>query len=79
MPGIEEPVPEAAYIVVGVVLRADDGKEKLVVTPDGRHDSADGTAALVAFQERCFAGRVEVVAREGKRPTRNDGEMPMAD
>ena len=76
--GIAEPVREAVGIVVGVVLRADDVEDKLVVAADGRRYSADEIAALVAFQERYFDSHVEAIARPDKRPTGGDDEMPMA-
>ena len=75
---IDDVVQEAVGIVVGVVRRADDVEDKLVVAADGRCYAADEIAALVAFQERYFDSRIEVVAHEGERPTRSDDEMPMA-
>lgn len=65
--GVYEPVTQASGVVVGVVLRADDVEDKLVVAPEGKRYSAAQIQALVEFQERFFDSRV-VVAGDDARP-----------
>lgn len=54
---------------VGVVIafkrRSVDIEDSLVVTTDGRPRPASEVAALVAFQERFFAGRIEALPVAG--------------
>jgi inorganic pyrophosphatase len=61
--GVYEPVREASGVVIGIVVRADDVEDKLVVAAAGKHYSAEQIQALVEFQERFFDSRV-VVALE---------------
>src|SRR5436853_2593982 len=56
--GVFEPVSEASGVVIGVVLRADDAEDKLVVAPEGKLYSAEQIEALVEFQERFFVSRI---------------------
>ena len=56
--GVFEPVGRAQGVVIGIVLRADDNEDKLVVAPEGQRYSAEQIAALVEFQERYFDSRV---------------------
>jgi inorganic pyrophosphatase len=60
-------VEEASGVVIGIVVRADDVEDKLVVAPEGRRYSAKQIEALVEFQERFFDSRV-VVELEAASP-----------
>ena len=68
--GIHAPVAEARGVVIGLVLRADDVEDKLVVAPPGHTYTAEQIAALVAFQERFFSSRVVVAAGQQAQPAR---------
>lgn len=59
--GPDRPVAEATGIAIAVVRRADDAEDKLVVATDGRLRTAAEIGALVAFQERFFASRIEAL------------------
>lgn len=56
--GVETPVPELEGVVIGLVLRADDVEDKLVVAPAGQRFSASEIRAAVDFQERFFNSRI---------------------
>lgn len=62
--GPDRPVAEATGVVIAVVRRADDVEDKLVVATDGRARPAAEIAASIAFQERFFASRIEVLPVE---------------
>lgn len=55
---LEAAVTTVEGVVVGVVLRADDTEDKLVVAPSGRAYSADEIQERVHFQEQFFDSRV---------------------
>lgn len=59
--GPERPVAEATGDVIAVVRRSDDVEDKLVVATDGCPRPAPEIAALIDFQERYFASRVEAL------------------
>lgn len=58
--GVEIPVSECEGVVIGLVLRADDVEDKLVVAPPGQRFSAADIRAAVDFQERFFTSRIVV-------------------
>jgi inorganic pyrophosphatase len=62
--GVAEPLARFTGVVIGVVLRADDVEDKLVVAPPGTPADAGAIAAVLAFQEQYFASRVEVLRTE---------------
>jgi len=62
--GTYEPVAEATGVVIGIVLRADDVEDKLVVAPEGKWYSAEQVRALIEFQERFFDSRVVIEPRK---------------
>lgn len=64
---------EATGIVIGVVRRADDIEDKLVVATDGRPRPAAEIAALVAFQERFFATQIEALLVNAADEASGDG------
>jgi inorganic pyrophosphatase len=69
--GVDEPVREAHGIVIGVVLRADDVEDKLLIAPAGRRFSEVEIRELVDFQEQFFDSRVVLAADSaiGRRET----------
>ena len=48
--------------IVGIVFRADDVEDKLVMAPDGVLPTADEIRRAVAFQEKFYHSRVEVLS-----------------
>src|SRR5437868_11117043 len=47
--GVYEPVERADGVVIGIIIRADDNEDKLVVAPEGKRYSAEQIGALVEF------------------------------
>ncbi len=56
--GVAEPVSEASGIAIGVVLRADDVEDKLIVVPAGVTITVAEMQDRVEFQERFFESRI---------------------
>ena len=70
--GVPEPVATVDGNVVGVVRRADDAEDKLVVAPAGQRYAASEIESAVRFQERFFGSWVEVMKDEPGAPARHD-------
>lgn len=56
---VDRPVEQYTGRIVGIVFRADDVEDKLVMAPDGVLPTADEIRQAVAFQERFYHSRVE--------------------
>ena len=54
--GWPEPVREVWGTVIAVIVRHDDGEDKLVVARDGTHWTDEEIANATRFQERYFHG-----------------------
>lgn len=59
--GVEIPVVSFEGVVIGLVVRADDVEDKLVVAPLGTAFSRGEVADAVAFQEQFFASSIVTV------------------
>jgi inorganic pyrophosphatase len=60
--GVDEPVREAHGIVIGLLLRADDVEDKLIVASAGKRFSEAEIRDLVDFQEQFFDSRIVLAA-----------------
>jgi inorganic pyrophosphatase len=58
--GVSKPIAAMHGVVVGLVLRADDNEDKLVVAPTGRRFSIAEIEQMVTFQEQFFDSHVVV-------------------
>ena len=56
--GVREPVTHYTGRIVGVVYRADDVEDKLIMAPDGMYPSVEEMTAAVRFQEQYHQSRV---------------------
>jgi inorganic pyrophosphatase len=56
--GVNSPVATHEGVVIGIVVRADDVEDKLVVAPGGLVFSQDDIAQAVAFQEQFFTSKL---------------------
>ncbi len=56
--GVGQPVKTFCGRIVGIVLRADDVEDKLIMAPDGMSFTADEMTRAVYFQERYYDSRV---------------------
>ncbi len=52
--GVKEPVATYTGRIIGIVYRADDVEDKLVMAPDGTQFTADEIARAVHFQEKYY-------------------------
>ena len=52
--GVDEPVSSYTGRIIGIVYRADDVEDKLVMAPEGREYSASEIARAVVFQEKYY-------------------------
>ena len=50
--GVNKPVSEYTARIIGIIHREDDGKDKLVVAPDGMVYNQAEIAENISFQER---------------------------
>ena len=57
--GVEHPVETYTGRIIGIVYRADDVEDKLIMAPEGMHFSEEEMTAAVYFQERYYDSRVE--------------------
>ena len=74
--GVNEPVQRFTGRIVGIVYRADDVEDKLVMAPEGMTPTAEQMAVAVRFQEKYYHttlaaldGTCALVKREGKEQT----------
>lgn len=59
--GLDHPVTTCEGRIVGIVHRANDVEDKLVLSADNRTYTADEIAAAVHFQEQYYQSRIECV------------------
>ena len=52
--GVDEPVASYTGQIVGIVYRADDVEDKLVMAPVGKSYTAEEIASFVYFQEKYY-------------------------
>lgn len=52
--GVDEPVSTYEGRIIGIVYRADDVEDKLVMAPDGVSFTAEEIARIVYFQEKYY-------------------------
>ena len=56
--GVTEPVARYRGRIIGIVYRADDVEDKLIMAPDGVHLSVEDMMAAVQFQEMYYHSTV---------------------
>ena len=56
--GVDEPVESYTCRIIGIVYRADDVEDKLVMAPEGAHFSAEEIAHSVHFQEKYYKSTI---------------------
>ena len=56
--GVEEPVKKYTGRIIGIVYRADDVEDKLVMSPIGKNFSAEEIARTVYFQEKYYQSSI---------------------
>ena len=56
--GVTEPVTKYTGQIIGIVYRADDVEDKLVMAPFGKSFSAEEIARAVYFQEKYYQSRI---------------------
>ncbi len=59
--GVNEPVTSYTGRIIGIVYRADDVEDKLVMAPDGEHFTAEEIARAVYFQEKYYQTTIRVL------------------
>ena len=52
--GVDEPVSSYTGRIIGIVYRADDVEDKLIMAPEGESFSAEEIARAVYFQEKYY-------------------------
>jgi len=52
--GVNEPVTEFTGRIIGIVYRADDVEDKLIMAPEAQSFSAEEIASAVYFQEKYY-------------------------
>ena len=57
--GVDHPVERYTGRIIGIVYRADDVEDKLIMAPDGMVFSVDEMTAAVHFQEKYYDSHVE--------------------
>ena len=57
--GVSEPVETYTGRIIGIVYRADDVEDKLIMAPDGMDFTVAEMAAAVEFQEKYYHSHVE--------------------
>ncbi len=60
--GVAEPVETYRGRIIGIVLRADDVEDKLIMAPEGMHFTVAEMTEAVAFQEMYYDSHVEGMA-----------------
>ncbi len=58
--GVELPVETYTGRIVGIVFRADDVEDKLIMAPQGMNFTAEEMAEAVRFQEKYYDSHIEV-------------------
>ena len=61
--GVDEPVSSYTGRIIGIVYRADDVEDKLIMAPEGESFSAEEIARAVFFQEKYY--RTTIRALDG--------------
>ena len=56
--GVDHPVESYTGRIIGIVYRADDVEDKLIMAPEGMDFTAEEMTAAVAFQEKYYDSRV---------------------
>ena len=56
--GVDTPVSSYTGVIIGIVYRADDVEDKLVMAPEGMHFSAEDIARSVHFQEKYYRSTI---------------------
>lgn len=59
--GVDEPVSTYTGKIVGIVYRADDVEDKLIMSPEGTSFSAEEMAQAVFFQEKYYRSTVRAL------------------
>ncbi|MBO5938020.1 MAG: inorganic diphosphatase [Clostridia bacterium] len=59
--GVEHPVSTYTGRIIGIVYRADDVEDKLVMAPEGMSFSAEEIARAVYFQEKYYQTTIRVL------------------
>ena len=57
--GVDHPVQTYTGVIIGIVYRADDVEDKLVMAPEGMDFSAEEMTKAVYFQEKYYDSHVE--------------------
>ncbi len=60
--GVAEPVATYTGRIIGIVYRADDVEDKLIMAPDGMNFTVEEMTAAVHFQEMYYDSHVEAPA-----------------
>ncbi len=58
--GVEHPVETYTGRIVGIVFRADDVEDKLIMVPEGMHFTVEEMTEAVYFQEKYYNSHIEV-------------------
>lgn len=58
--GIDQPVDVCCVCVIGIVFRADDVEDKLIVAPAGAHYTVEEMEAAIRFAEKYYHSHVEI-------------------
>ena len=59
--GVDEPVSTYTGRIVGIVYRADDVEDKLIMAPEGESFTADQMARAVYFQEKYYQSTIRAI------------------
>ena len=57
--GVDDPVESYTGRIIGIVYRADDVEDKLIMAPEGVTFTVEEMTAAVHFQEKYYQSRVE--------------------
>ncbi len=58
--GVSEPVATYRGRIIGIVLRADDVEDKLIMAPEGMRFTVAEMEAAIEFQEKYYDSHVEI-------------------
>ena len=59
--GVDEPVSSYTGKIIGIVYRADDVEDKLVMAPEGKSFTAEEMARAVYFQEKYYKSTIRAL------------------
>ena len=59
--GVDEPVSTYTGRIVGIVYRADDVEDKLIMAPEDKSFTADQMARAVYFQEKYYQSTIRAI------------------